>query len=157
MELIKDIDRQKGYLTAQVWFGLFDRYIDLLVDDEANFSWDYAHKCAVYLHALTDGLIDRLCIASINYCNTFLEDTGQELIRFSDRHDVLKLITPLSLTIPEMQRDEPVIHLELDCEWEPEHGMEWIVRADRVLFVSAFEGEDPWGDFLESDEYNFAC
>ena len=157
MELIKDIDRNADYAIAKVWFGLFDCYIDLDADVEDNFSWNYAHICAVYLNSLSDNLIDRLCVASINYCNTFLDDTGQELIRFGDRRDVLKLITPLALIVPKMLRDEPVIHLELNCEWEIEHGMEWIVRGDRVLFVSAYEGEDPWGDFSEPDEYNFAC
>ena len=156
MELIKNIDRNADHTIAQVWFGLFDCYIDLDADGNDS-SWDYARKCAIYLNSLSDNLIDRLCVASINYCNTFLDDTGQDLIRFSDRRDVLKLITPLALIVPEMLRDEPVIHLELNCEWEVEHGMEWIVRGDKVLFVSAFEDKNPWGDFSKPEEYNFAC
>ena len=155
MELIKDIVAN-GSDLRQVWFGLFDCYIDLDIEGD-SFGLDYAKTCAVYLNSLSDKLIDRLCIASINYCNTFLDDTGQELKRFSDRRDVLPLITPLALIVPKMLRDEPIIHLELNCDWELEHGMEWIVRGDKVLFVSAYEGEDPWGDFTEPNEYNFAC
>jgi len=157
MELIKDIVDRESEPEAKVWFGLFDRYIDLCADAKDDFSWDYAQKCVVYLNSLSEELIDRLCIASINYCNTFLDDTGQELIRFRDRREVLELITPQTIIIPEMLRDEPIVHLELNCGWESEHGMEWIVRGDRVLFVSAFEGEDPWGEFLDTDEYNFSC
>lgn len=157
MELIKDISHNGFCLSGKVFFRLFDRYIDLLIDEEEPTNLTYTHKCAVYLNSLSDHLIDRLCVASINYCNTFLDDIGDKPRKFSDRRDVLKLITPLSLSVPQMLRDEPVIHLEFDCEWEMEHGMEWIVRGDRVLFVSAFESEDPWGEFTEDDEYNFAC
>ena len=158
MKLIKDFDENGSSSKGQVWFGLFDRYIDLYTEKKDNFNLSYAEKCATYLNSLSDELIDRLCTASINYCNTFLEDTGQDLKRFRDRRDVLTLITPLSLLMPEMLRDEPVIHLDLDCEWEREHGMEWIIREDRILFVSAFQGENPWDDFSEpDDEYNFAC
>ena len=70
---------------------------------------------------------------------------------------MLALVTPLAWIIPKMQQGEPVIHLRLNCDWEPEHGMEWIVRGDKVVFVSTYEGEDPWGYFTEPDEYNFAC
>lgn len=156
-KLIIDIVADGAEPEAQVWFDLFDRYIDLYADDKKSFSWDYAEQCAIYLNSLSEALVDRLCVASINYCNTFLEDTGQKLIRFSDRRDVLPLITPITLIIPEQLRNEPVIHLELNCKWEPEHGMEWIIRGERILFVSAFEGEDPWGEFADADEYNFAC
>ncbi|MEL6930477.1 MAG: hypothetical protein AAFO95_17865, partial [Cyanobacteria bacterium J06600_6] len=151
MKLIKDVVDRGSEPEAQVWFSLFDRYIDLCAGAKDNFSWDYAQTCAVYLNSLADELVDRLCIASINYCNTYLEDTGQKLIRFSDRRAVLDSISPITLIIPEMLRSEPVIHLELNCTWEPEHGLEWIIRGDRILFVSAFEGEDPWGEFLDAD------
>ena len=84
MELIKDIVKN-GSDLRQVWFNLFNCCIDLDTEVEGNFSFDYAEKCAMYLNSLLDRLIDRLCIASINYCNTFLDDTGQELKRFSAR------------------------------------------------------------------------
>lgn len=34
--------------------------------------------------------------------------------------------------------------------------MEWVVRGDRVLYVGAFNGEDPWSDYTEEQEWNYA-
>jgi hypothetical protein len=60
----------------------------------------------------------------------------------------LKHIFPSLLIVPFSNGlNEPVIHLELNCTWEEEHGMEWIIRGNKVLYVGSFNGEDPMGDF----------
>ena len=39
---------------------------------------------------------------------------------------------------------------------EEEHGMEWIIRGNKVLYVGSFNGEDPMGDFSLKNEWNYA-
>jgi len=39
------------------------------------------------------------------------------------------------------------VHLELKCSWEVEHGMEWLIRNDKVQYVGAFEGLDEWENY----------
>ncbi len=89
------------------------------------------------LNSLGNGVIDKLCEASIRYCNDFCDSIGEDLTDFIDENT-------------------PVVDLELNYDWEKEHGMQWIVRDDQVLYVGAYEGEDPWGDYTMKDEWNYA-
>lgn len=155
MEVIRNIKLTEFELEGEVFFKCFNKYISLFVDDGEDA--EYAQICAKYLNELTDPVIIRLCEASIRYCNDFLDAVGEPLKTFEKAIDVLKLISPSVLIVPYPENgDEPVIHLELNCEWEPEHGLEWIVRADKVLYVGAFNGEYPWDEFSSGDLGNYA-
>lgn len=155
-ELIKNIrsssDRQKG----EVYFALFDKYIRFSTWKAVNDA--YIIECAEYLNSISfnDSIVNHLCEASISYCNDCLDTIGEELKHFDNLKDVLLLVYPNSLIIPQPRRSEPVIHLELDCEWEEEHGMEWIIREDKVLYVGAYNGENPWAEFEAKDGWNYA-
>ncbi len=168
MKLIKNIAYRSINLEGEVFFPLFERYIRFSThnyEGNADLDLTYVNQCAAYLNSLSDDLINRLCQGSIMYCNYYLDEyLGEDQKEFINCRDVLSLITPLNLSIPKMKRNEPIVHLELDCEWEPEHGMEWIVRGDRVLYIGSFESEDPWDEFPERERYinggkfeNFAC
>ncbi|MFM2479507.1 DUF6985 domain-containing protein [Celerinatantimonas sp. MCCC 1A17872] len=155
MEVIRNIKLTEFGLEGEVFFKCFNKYISLFVEDGED--TEYAQICARYLNELTDPTIIRLCEASIRYCNNFLDAVGEPLKTFEKAIDVLKLISPSVLIVPYPENgDEPVIHLELNCEWEPEHGLEWIVRADKVLYVGAFNGEYSWDEFSSSDLGNYA-
>lgn len=152
-ELIRDRHLTKYGIEGKVYFSLFNRYIDF--HSEEDISEAYELKCAQYLNSLSEEIVTHLCLASIAYCNDFLDHIGEPLKEFKQPREVLALIEPLTLLIPNPEgSEEPVIHLELNCEWEEEHGMEWVVRGNRVLYVDAFNGVDPWDDFAE-EEYNY--
>ena len=36
--------------------------------------------------------------------------------------------------------------VELRCDWEPEHGMEWTINDGKVLYVGDYEGISAWYD-----------
>jgi hypothetical protein len=157
-ELIRNIRQEHFGQEGEVYFGLFGKYISL-------FNWQgaseaYVLKCAQYLNNLGEQIITHLCEASIHYCNDFLDAVGQEPKYFDKSRDVLALIRPSSLSIPKprvpAQEDVPVIHMELNCAWEEEHGMEWVIRDNKVLYVGAYNGENPWADFEPKDSWNYA-
>ncbi|OAB42384.1 DUF6985 domain-containing protein [Paenibacillus glacialis] len=152
--LLRNIKNVDGGLEGEVYFKIFNKYISFSADEV---DMNYVEKCANYLNALPDDVIDGLSEASIRYCNAFLDMIGEEAQVFENARDVFKSIYPSSLNIsaPE-QGDKPVIDMELNCTWEEEHGMQWIVRDDKVLYVGAYNGEDPWGDYTEKDEWNYA-
>jgi hypothetical protein len=154
MELIKNTENGEYGIEGEVFFGLFEKYIMLLVEDD---NLDYAYKCAIYLNAIPESLVNDLCEASIRYCNAFLDYIGEPTIEFQKTQDILKHIFPSILIVPFPDGvSEPVIHLELNCTWEEEHGMGWIIRGNKVLYVGSFNGEDPMGDFSLKDEWNYA-
>lgn len=153
--MIKNIQQTKYGLEGDCYFSLFDRDIRVSIDEDTN--EEYANRCIEYLNSLSEEVVLKLCLASIRYCNDFLSMIGEEEKIFEKPTDVLSLIYPSVLIIPVPKNGhEPVIDMELNCEWEIEHGMEWIIRADNVLYVGAFNGENPWGDFSEKDCWNYA-
>lgn len=155
-ELIKDVTTEGSWpLQGKAYFGLFNRYVDFVVEDAATI--EYVERCVRYLNSFDDALIESLCKVCIRYCNDFLEAVGEPKKSFASPREVLALISPSLLIVPNTEDlDEPVVHMELNCEWEIEHGMEWVIRENRILYVGAFNGEDPWAEFLTKDTWNYA-
>ncbi|KAB0735632.1 hypothetical protein F7O93_30725, partial [Pseudomonas aeruginosa] len=86
-----------------------------------------------------------------------LERLGESAEEVAPARGVLERIEPGELIVPDPEQgDEAVIHLSLNCEWDREHGMEWIVRGGEVLYVGPFHGEDPWRDFTVKEPWNYA-
>ncbi|HEX3045591.1 MAG TPA: hypothetical protein VHY08_12605 [Bacillota bacterium] len=134
--LLRNIHNVEDGVEGEVYCKLFNQYTIL-------YSWKgagrgYIEKCAGYLNSLSDEVIDRLCEASIRYCNDCC-DTVNEQQEFKNVRDVIQLIQPNGLSIPEPKDENtPVINLELNCDWEEEHGMQWIIRDNEVLYVGPY-------------------
>ncbi|BFM18395.1 hypothetical protein R50073_45780 [Maricurvus nonylphenolicus] len=155
MELIRNLQEGEFGLEGEAYFQHFSTYIKVYADEEANEA--YIKICAEYMNSLDANIIEALCKASIRYCNDFLKMTGQPERGFAQLGDVLKLIQPNSLIVPDPENgNEPVVHLELECEWEVEHGMEWLVRSGEVLYVGGFNDVNEWGNYSEKASYNYA-
>ena len=154
MKLIKNTESGEFGIEGEVFFRNFDKYIALSIEDD---NIVFAQKCAEYLNGLSDQIIKSLCEASIRYCNSFLDAVGEPTKSFENPTDILSLIYPSVLLVPYPENEnQPVIHLELNCEWEVEHGMEWVIRDNKVLYVGAFNGENPWDEFSEKETWNYA-
>jgi hypothetical protein len=155
-ELIKNIKKGTHFaLEGEVFLKLFDRYVGFVTEDDA--STEYVVRCAEYFNSMSDELVNDLCLACIRYCNSFLEMVGEKPRTFESPRAVLEAVSPSLLIVPSVEDlDEPVIHMELNCDWEVEHGMEWVVRRNHVLYVGSFNGEDPWADYLEKESWNYA-
>jgi hypothetical protein len=157
IELLKDVVATPDgpfAVEGRVYCRPFGRYIAFAVEDAA--SMDYVRRCAEHLDALPEPTLLALCEASIRYCNEFRSLTGEPPLAFASAYDVLALVDPNTLLIPDELRPEPVVHLELNCDWEPEHGLEWIVRDSRVLYVGGFNGGNPWAEYDDKASWNFA-
>jgi len=154
VKLIKNTESGEFGIEGEVFFRNFDKYIALSIEDD---NIVFAQKCAEYLNELSDEVINSVCAASIRYCNEFLNAVGEPTKSFENPTDILSLIYPSVLLVPYPENEnQPVIHLELNCEWEVEHGMEWVIRDNKVLYVGAFNGENPWDDFSEKETWNYA-
>jgi hypothetical protein len=156
MELLKNINESSdSRIEGEVWFELYNLYIRFVTRDSADI--DYVRRCANYMNNLSDAIVNSLCKSSIKYCNSFLGRVKEPEKRFKNIRDVLELVYPGTLLVPDPEKDEePLLHMELNCEWEVEHGMEWIVRGKRVLYVGSFNGLDPWADFSKKQSWNYA-
>jgi hypothetical protein len=152
--MIQYIEENKYGYSGKMQFVLFNKEIEVALDGG---TIDYAEKCAKYLNELSENVIQDLCAASIRYCHAIQKVNGTAPQIFQSPKDVLRHINPSLLIVPELvDITELIIHLELNCTWEVEHGMEWIIRNDKLLYVGAFNGENPLGDFTKKGDWNFA-
>lgn len=157
MKNIKDLKEYEFGLEGLFYSNLFSKEIRVAIDDDS--SVDFAESCIDYFNSFDDRLINDICEASIRYCNDFLEAIGEEQRDFNKVRDILELIYPSALIVPYPEQGaKPVVRMELNCEWEVEHGMEIIVREDKLLYLGAFNGEDPWHNYENEgkDSWNYA-
>ncbi|MEC7119573.1 MAG: hypothetical protein VXW65_06695 [Pseudomonadota bacterium] len=154
MTFIKNLQTSEHGLSGEVFFGLFEKDVTLLVEGH---DLSYAQACAINLNEMSDVLVQDLCEASIRYRAACLEANGVPAVQLETVQDILKSIDPRILIVPCIEGlSDPVIHLELNCAWEEEHGMEWMIRDRKVLYVGAFSGEDPLGDLSTLNAENYA-
>lgn len=148
--MLKDIRTGRWGLEGEVFFPLFDRYIRFSADRDAGIA--DVQRCALYLNALPEPVIQELCEASIRYCRSYSRTVGHATPEGLGPQAVLSMIGPRTLIVPEPgEREEAVVHLELDCDWEEEHGMEWLVRSDQVFYVGPFCSLNPWHAYDPED------
>lgn len=128
-----------------------------------NVSEEYLQRCIEHFENLSDELLDALCEALCRYCENVRDDAEDVfgdlgLPETITGREILNYCSPSALNV-EAPPNENVIgySVEGSCDWEPEHGIQVIIRDDRVLFVSSFEGRSVW-DFEESyrDDRNYA-
>lgn len=154
-EVISNIEKTKYGLEGKTEFNLFDKTIDVIMDEDIDL--DYANLCAEALNNMDEETIDNLCRYSINYCIDFCNDVGNEKApEFNLIRDVLDYISPSVLIIDKpKEKNNIVIHLELNCDWEIEHGLEWTIKNGEILYVGAFESEDGWSELSYYKELNW--
>lgn len=138
-----DLVKKEFHFEGRAPFDLFKQDITILIDrEEADF--DYAEKCVKALNEISEEVIDILCEASVRYCIDFCENVGEAPPEFYSIRDVLSHIKPNSMSIDPPQDKGIVIHLELECDWEEEHGLEWLIKDNKVYYVGPFCNASPY-------------
>ena len=140
--MLKNLHKGEFGLEGTVSFNRFG--VDILVLIEDGVDIPYAEQCVAALNSLCETTIDLLCKYSEKYCRDFCESVGEECPEINTPRDILQYIYPLALIVDKPQDSDVVVHLELNCEWEPEHGMEWIIKGKEILYVGSFNGESAY-------------
>ena len=153
-------------IEGTVWSEFLGKEIDVRIDDETLI--EYAEKCAQAMNNLSDETIDTLCEAAKKYClwmAGLLAETGGSLDdewfdmrtkvdENSPAREILKSVW-LNLLV-EKPKDSSIGYcLGGACGWELEHGIEIVIKDNKVLYVDAEECHSAWSDFPKDDEYNF--
>ncbi len=160
--LITNIEKNEfdeNELKGLMHFSLLDTEISVAIRE--NVSIEYAEKCAQYLVELSDVIIEKLCEFSIRYCENMREYFDEMEVSIAENiqgREILKHIDPNTLIIEVPKSDEIAFHIELNCDWEEEHGMEWSIRNNQVLYVGSFSDETPWRDkkYFKEASCNYA-
>lgn len=148
-KLIHDLQKTEYGVEGKMYWKLFDREIDVLINDADE---DYAQRCAEYLDNLPVELIDKLRRATLFYAQDSYEMTEErELKKFAKMKPdkILKYVRPQMLIIEEPEDERLGFHVEMSCDWEIEHGLEWTILDGKAMYVGGFDGVSPWWEFQD--------
>lgn len=140
---------------GKLYSTLFNMEIDVWIENSIRI--DYAEMCAEHFSKLSNEMIDKICERVSAYHQYMLEEWDEEFVNEINEkvpcnvrgRDILNYIEKPSLFIFPPKGDGVGYIIEGLCEWEPEHGIDIIIRNDRVLYVGSPEGADAWADDSE--------
>lgn len=154
--MIEDLEQEDSGRSGVVYCQWLETELEVWIEEDVTV--EYANFCAKALSSMNDQLIDDLCKAAIVYAEDFCELVGQEPPKVETVRDILRFIDFYNMLVDEPEDSTiPVVHLTGNCEWEPEHGVEVVIRDGKLMYVGAHNGEWAWGepDHYEED-YNYA-
>lgn len=140
-------------------YPYFNKEIGVIADPET--SDEYIEKCAHTLATLNDDVVEKLCEFTIRYCESmriYFADEKIDIPEMIKGREILKYISPNQLLIDKPEGEEIAFRVELSCDWEDEHGLEWSIRNGEVLYVGAYCEENPWREkeYFKNASWNFA-
>ena len=152
--MITDIKSDDGCykLTGKTYWPLFGRRVRVRWGVGVDTSNEYAEKCVSQLLNLDQSSIEQLLKASISFFYDTERCQGEPLtfmFEFENMEYPEELSVPTNILpyiIPvEMYIDKEIagcysISVFSECAWEPEHGLQWVVRNGKPLYVGADGG-----------------
>ena len=100
-----------------------------------------------FLTTWDDALFSKLAQATLANCLGFSEEVGLTEFEGRSSEDILNSVRTNVIIIPSHLRSKPVVRIEFDCDWEPEHGLEWVVQSpNSILYVGPFRMTNRWLD-----------
>lgn len=162
--LIKDIqDGEYGPEGVMHW-DLFDEEIKVSIDEDTDIA--YAEKCAEALNNLSEETVREIWEAAKRYCLFFIDLCGEELDEWNEMtikvtketpaEEIKSQIYPTTLIVDTPEGEGIGYHLECNCSWEAEHGLEITILDNKLLYLGAYEGSGAWDNFDPNRVWNFA-
>lgn len=144
--------------SGRVFWPLFDSQVTVTSGRYGTVSLEYAERCVLQLLSLEVAEVQTLLRASaayfrdMEYCHgepvgmmfEFEEMPYPERLEQSER--ILPYIKPVEISIDREVPGVESVSVFSECAWEPEHGLQWVVRNGKALFVGAFSGLDSHGE-----------
>ena len=160
---IKDIEEGEYGLEGLTRWELFGEEIEVNIDKGVDPA--YAEKCAEALNALSEETIRAIWEAAKKYCLYFTELCGDdwnswnkmsfEVTEETPAEKLKSEIFPRGLIVNRPKDERIGFHLECNCSWEPEHGLEITILDGKLVYLGAYDGNGAWDNFDPDDEWNF--
>ncbi len=161
--MITDIEEGEYGLEGFTYWELFDEKIDVTINEDVDIA--YAEKCAEALNNLSVETVNAIWEAAKRYCLYFMDLVGTDGDDFEEMSIKVTENTPAekikseispSVFIVDKPKDERIgFHLECNCSWEIEHGLEITILDGKLVYLGAFEDCGAWDKFDPDDEWNF--
>lgn len=161
--MITDIKNGEYGIEGKMRWELFDKEIDVMIKEGVDIA--YAEKCAEALNSLSDETVKAIWEAAKKYCLFFINLCGDDWDEWNEMSFKVTGDTPAekikseifpSCLIINKPKDERVgFHLECNCSWEAEHGLEITILDGKLVYLGEFESCEAWDKFDPDDEWNF--
>ena len=162
---LKPLGKFGFYREGRVYCELWDREIRVSLFEE-EVSLEYAERCVQAMNAMPERLIDDICRAAKAYCIDFCSNIDSQWLqelnlsvpvnRDTPPRELLKCFYPTGIMVEPPEDPSKIgYQLECECQWEEEHGMEIDILDDRLVYLSEYTGDSPWGDH-EDESWNYA-
>jgi hypothetical protein len=144
-----------GWHTGKAYLNLFNSDVEIMIME--NTPIDYAEKCIDHFNNLPKDTIDLILERLVKYCE-FMTDEWQTMGLYEDiaadihkkmpdganKQTILTHVTPNVFVIEAPKEPVPAYSIDCNCVWEPEHGVEMILRDNNVLYVGQAIVIGPW-------------
>ena len=162
MNLITDVQEGEFGLEGFLKWPIFDCVLDVVIREAATL--EYAEKCAEALVNLPEETVRSILEAAKRYflffCEyvgyDFNEDMDVKIYKDSPVKEIKADVFPHVFIVDKPKDDRVGFHIECNCCWEPEHGLEITILDGKLVYLGPFEDNGPWDKFPEDDEWNFA-
>ncbi len=159
---------QLASITPEPYYSeAFRSEIRFNVEDE-TVSPEFVKRCEEHLKNMPERMAGVIMEGAKKYCLFFMELCKEAAGNQYDPNEFPPVtpetpaaefakyfgVTSMQIEAPENARI-PAYRLSGHADWEPEHGLEIIIRGDRVLYLGSFDCNSPWSDYDPDDEWNF--
>lgn len=150
--IINDVkkDRHSSIFVGKMHSTLFGCEIDVVLRGDSDEFLMYAERCAEYFNNMPNEIIDDLKEYSLRYYNDmkqYYDDDDPDFPFDVNKENITEHMAARCFIVEKPKNAEKIAFgVELGCEWEPEHGMEWTVNDGRILYVGDYIGVSAWYD-----------
>lgn len=147
--MIHDIQKDAfgSLVVGRLHSELFDCEMDVILHGDEEAYLAYAEKCAAYFNALPPEVMDGLRRFTLRYYNDMKRFNGEEptFPRDVNADNLWEHIEARCLLV-ERPKDfgKVAFGVQLDCDWEPAHGLEWTLNDGNILYVGDFINVSAW-------------
>jgi hypothetical protein len=154
--MIQNIQQQNEFfLEGKLESTLFGKQIDVMI--EVGTPMEYAQSCAKNFNELPEEAIATVCRRVKDYRDFMLEEWDEEFaeeIRAAVPDDVegkgiLDHVEAPCLVVNRPEGEGIGYSISGACAWEPEHGIDIIVKDDSLLYVGPQNCLGPWANESE--------
>ena len=143
--IINDIRDDRGTAVGGFHSALFDCDMQAML---IGADIEYAEKCADYFNNMSEDMIDGLKKYTLRYCEDFrrfFDEESPDVPENVTADEIFSYVSPQVLIITAPKKpDKIAFSVEFTCRWEREHGMEWVIRDGKILYVGDFQSVSPW-------------
>jgi hypothetical protein len=155
-KVLATISRNNPF-EASIYFAKFDKTVNLNFDKEIS---NYDKQCIETFFNWGETLFTQLANASYEYYKDH-EDAcgGFDDLTINSPNEIWQHCEPINIHFVTCNKNpnSTFIDVELNCDWEPEHGMQWLLKNDnQIMYVGPYYGHARTDEKLGIDDANYA-